>query len=117
MPVAAGMVFPTAEAARASTRGRMRLAQCPRCGHVANIAFDPSLLAFDASFEAALFHSPTYTAYAVGVVERLVKAYDLAGTHVLEMASGSPVLADRFRELGCEPTETPGAMPPAGSFT
>ena len=116
MPVAAGMVFPTAQEARASQRGRMHLAQCPRCAHVANIAFDPSLLAFDASFEAALFHSPTYTAYAVGVVDRLVKTYDLAGAAILEVASGSPVLADRLRELGCEPTQTPDAEPAAGSF-
>lgn len=116
MPVAAGAVFASAEDARSSARGRMALGQCPRCGHVANTAFDPSLVTFDASFEAALFHSPTYTAYATGVVDRLVKTYDLAGKRVLEIASGSPVLTDRLRDLGCVPFETPDATPPAGSY-
>ncbi len=116
MPVAAGLTFDSAEAARASQSGRMHLAQCPRCGHVANIAFDPSLVTFDASFEAALFHSPTYTAYATGVVDRLVKTYDLVGTSVLEIASGSPVLGNRLRELGCTPFETPDAVPPPGEY-
>lgn len=102
------MTFPSAAAARISPRGTMSLAACPRCGHVANAAFDPKLAHFDPSFEAALFHSPTYTAYATGVVERLVKRYDLAGRRVLEVASGSPVLLARLAELGCDATGVPG---------
>jgi hypothetical protein len=116
MPVAAGLTFVSAEQARQSPRGRMHLARCARCAHVANIAFDQSLISFDATFEAALFHSPTYTAYATGVVDRLVKAYDLVGANVLEIASGSPVLTDRMRDLGCVPFETPSASPPPGSY-
>jgi hypothetical protein len=112
MPVAAGLTFASPAQARESARGRMHLARCPRCAHVANIAFDPSLVTFDATFEAALFHSPTYTAYATGVVDRLVKTYDLVGRPVLELASGSPVLTDRLRDLGCVPFETPAAEPP-----
>jgi hypothetical protein len=116
MPVAAGATFASPAEARQSPRGRMHLARCPRCGHVANIAFDPSLITFDASFEAALFHSPTYTAYATGVVDRLVKTYDLAGQSVLEVASGSPVLGGRLRDLGCTPFESPDAGVPDGSY-
>jgi C-methyltransferase C-terminal domain/Methyltransferase domain len=116
MPVAAGLTFASPQEARQSPRGRMHLGRCPRCRHVANMAFDASLVTFDASFEAALFHSPTYTAYATGVVDRLVKAYDLVGSPVLEIASGSPVLTDRLRDLGCVPYETPSATPPAGSY-
>jgi hypothetical protein len=113
MPVACGMTFPTAVAARISARGRMKLASCGYCGHVANAEFEPKLARFDATFEAALFHSPTYTEYAVGVVERLVKRYSLPGQRVLEIASGSSVLLDRFTELGCAAKGAPGASVPA----
>jgi len=114
MPVACGATFPTPMAARLSARGQMLLASCASCGHVANVAFDPSLAHFDATFEAALFHSPTYTGYATGVVDRLVKRYDLAGKRVLEIASGATVLVDRLTELGCDPIGIPDtAVSPA----
>ncbi|HCT75990.1 MAG TPA: hypothetical protein DGT23_05225 [Micromonosporaceae bacterium] len=116
MPVACGMTFPSPQAARTSLSGRMSLAHCAACGHVANIAFDPQLGHFDATFEAALFHSPTYTAYATGVVDRLVKRYDLVGKKVLEVASGSPVLLAHLTDLGCEPTGVPGSDPEDGTF-
>jgi hypothetical protein len=96
MPVACGNTFPSPVQARLSPRGQMLLASCASCGHVANIAFDASLAHFDATFEAALFHSPTYTEYATGVVDRLVERYDLAGRRVLEIASGATVLVDRL---------------------
>jgi hypothetical protein len=108
-PVECGMTFANAELARQSARGRIRLASCKDCGHVANVDFDPALAHFDAAFEAALFHSPTYTAYAVGVVERLVQRYGLEGKRVLEIASGAPVLLDRLKELGCHPHGVPDA--------
>jgi Methyltransferase domain/C-methyltransferase C-terminal domain len=115
-PVACGMTFPTAAAARISPRGRIALAVCPSCGHVANTAFDRKLVQFDAAFEAALFHSPTYTEYALGVVDRLVKRYDLAGRRVLEIASGSRVLLDRLTELGCTASGAPGATVSSADF-
>jgi Methyltransferase domain/C-methyltransferase C-terminal domain len=107
MPVACGMTFQTPVAARLSARGQMLLASCASCGHVANVAFDASLAHFDATFEAALFHSPTYTEYATGVVDRLVKRYSLAGRRVLEIASGATVLVDRLKELGCVASGVP----------
>lgn len=107
MPVACGMTFPTSAAARISPKGRMHLASCERCGHVANAAFDPRLAPFDASFEAALFHSPTYTAYATSVADRLVKRYDLTGKRVLELASGSDVLLKHLEGLGCQASGVP----------
>ncbi|HEX6682347.1 MAG TPA: methyltransferase domain-containing protein [Candidatus Limnocylindrales bacterium] len=107
MPVACGATFPTPVAARLSARGQMLLASCGACGHVSNVAFDESLAHFDATFEAALFHSPTYTDYATGVVERLVKRYSLAGRSVLEIASGATVLVDRLAELGCDSSGVP----------
>ncbi len=114
MPVACGMTFPGPAAARLSPKGRMRLASCPRCGHVANTAFDPKLAPFDASFEAALFHSPTYTDYATGVVDRLVKEF--SPSSVLEVASGSHVLTSHLESLGVSATGVPDAAVKSGSY-
>ncbi|HZM80829.1 MAG TPA: methyltransferase domain-containing protein [Candidatus Limnocylindrales bacterium] len=116
MPVACGNTFPTPMQARLSPRGQMLLASCASCGHVANIAFDASLARFDATFEAALFHSPTYTDYATGVVERLVKRYSLEGRRVLEIASGATVLVDRLASLGCEASGVPDTTVHASDF-
>ncbi len=116
MPVQCGLTFDTAVAARTSPRGRMVLARCPRCGHVANAAFDARLGAFDPSFEAALFHSPTYVRYATGVVDRLVERFGLRGQRVLEVGSGSDVLLERLAAQGCQPTGVAEPDPPVGQF-
>lgn len=116
MPVACGATFPTPVAARLSARGQMLLASCAACGHVANVAFDESLARFDAAFEAALFHSPAYTAYATGVADRLVKRYSLASKKVLEIGSGATVLTDRLTALGCVATGEPGTAVCASDF-
>jgi hypothetical protein len=109
MPAACGKTFSSPMEARLSPRGQMLLASCASCGHVANVAFDPAVAHFDATFEAALFHSPTYTEYAVAVVERLVKRYSLEGRRVLEIASGATVLVDRLTSLGCDASGVPDA--------
>jgi hypothetical protein len=114
MPVACGNTFPGPVAARLSPKGRMTLAACPRCGHVANTSFDAKLAVFDASFEAALFHSPTYTAYATGVADRLVKEF--SPLSVLEVASGSHVLTSHFESLGVSALGVPEPSVRSGSY-
>jgi hypothetical protein len=116
LPVACGLTFPGPVAARLSPKGRMELAACPACGHVANTAFEPKLASFDPSMEAALFHSPTYTAYATGVADRLVKQLGLPGKKVLEVGSGSHVLTEHFNALGCVATGVPAPSVSRGSY-
>jgi len=117
VPVAAGLTFATVEEAQSSPRGTMILSRCPNCGHVTNTAFDAALCPFDASYEAALFHSPTYVDYATGVVDRLVAKHRLGnGSAVLEIGSGSHVLLDRLTSLGCVATGVSEPAPPAGQF-
>lgn len=87
---------------------------CARCGVLFNRAFDPELVAYAPGYENSLHFSPTFRRYADGVARRLVDRYDLRGTRVLEIGSGSGEFLSRLCELGAnqgvgfDPSHRPG---------
>nr|WP_246400619.1 class I SAM-dependent methyltransferase [Jiangella mangrovi] len=87
-PVLTGALFDDRERARGAVHGRLDLAACLDCGHVQNVAFDPELVEYDVSYDNSLHFSGTFQAYADELVERLVRQYDVRGTHVVEIGSG-----------------------------
>lgn len=88
MPVLIGIQFETAEDARASRRGPIRLACCPHCSFIWNAAFDPGLLDYDTRYDNSLHYSDVFQAYTQRVVNRLVRAYDLRAKTILEIGCG-----------------------------
>ncbi|MGH3648019.1 MAG: class I SAM-dependent methyltransferase [Micromonosporaceae bacterium] len=96
VPALCGVTFDTAAAAVGSTRGEMRLAHCPRCGHVVNVAYDEALIAYDGAYDNSLHHSATFAGYATELAKRLAADYQLAGATVLELGCGK---GDFLREL------------------
>jgi SAM-dependent methyltransferase len=67
----------------------MELSACRRCGHVANTAFDATLVRYDGSYDNSLYCSPTFRRYADRLVAHLVEAHDLHGRTILEVGSGA----------------------------
>jgi methyltransferase family protein/C-methyltransferase-like protein len=88
VPVQSGVTFADRDEALASPAAELRLVFCPACCHVYNIAFDPSLIAYDANYDNTLHHSRTFRSYASELARHLTDEYDLQGKHVVELGSG-----------------------------
>ncbi len=70
-PLFQNKVYPDQAAARAATRGTVRLAGCTDCGYVWNCAFEPGLMDYDADYQNEQAHSPTFDRYLEQVADLL----------------------------------------------
>lgn len=100
IPAVCNALWPDAASARTAAAGDLHLVACARCGVLFNRAFDPELVAYTPGYENSLHFSPTFRRYADGVARRLVDRYDLRGTRVAEIGSGSGEFLSRLCELG-----------------
>jgi 2-polyprenyl-3-methyl-5-hydroxy-6-metoxy-1,4-benzoquinol methylase len=98
IPVLCGVHWEAHGDAVASPVGRMRLAYCPRCAYVRNIAFDPAVMVYDTTMDTNLHHSPAFQAFSAQLVESLTERYDLAGKRIVDIGCGQ---GEFLREL-CE---------------
>lgn len=89
MPVRVGVLAENPVLAREMVRGRLVLGVCLACGHVQNLAFDPTLVDYDASYDNSLYFSPTFRRYADHLARRLVERFGLTGGRIVEIGSGS----------------------------
>jgi hypothetical protein len=104
IPVLCGVHWADAEAAAASPVGRMRLAFCPSCAYVRNVAFDPAVMTYDTTMDTNLHHSPAFQRFSADLVAHLGRRYDLAGARVLDIGCAQ---GDFLREL-CHLTGSSG---------
>lgn len=122
VPALSGVMFDDEGAALNSARGRMTLAHCPACCLVDNMAFDASLVPYDAEYDNSLHHSATFQAYTRELVSRLAHDYDLRGKHVVEIGSGKGHFlvelcrAAQARGTGYDPSYDGQVKDPAVSF-
>jgi hypothetical protein len=89
VPVHVGVLWPTAEEARASATGDLSLAACSACGLVTNTAFDESLIDYRQKYDNALHASPLFQEFESSLVEHLAARYDLRGRTAVEIGCGS----------------------------
>ncbi|MBW3562894.1 MAG: class I SAM-dependent methyltransferase [Actinobacteria bacterium] len=104
VPVATTSLYRTRAEAMQTPRGRMVLGQCPRCGLVRNVAFDPESVAYTTEYENSQHFSPTFQRYAEQLAGRLIDAYGLRGATVADIGCGK----GEFLALLCERAEARG---------
>ena len=98
-------------------RGDIRLAVCPACGFVANIAFDEALTQYTARYEATQGYSPTFNKFHRALAQDLIDRYDLHGKDVIEIGCDKgdfiTMLAEMGdnRGVGFDPAYVPGRRP------
>ena len=98
-------------------RGDIRLAVCPACGFVANIAFDEALTQYTARYEATQGYSPTFNKFHRALAQDLIDRYDLHGKDVIEIGCDKgdfiTMLAEMGdnRGVGFDPAYVPGRHP------
>ena len=99
VPVLTGVHWEAHGDAVASPTGPVRLAHCPTCAYVRNVAFDPRPLVYDTAMDTTMHHSPTYRQFSTDLVQNLNARYDLSGKLVLDIGCGQ---GDFLRELCAE---------------
>ena len=88
VPVFCNVLCDTRDAAQQMPRGDIRLAFCPSCQLIYNVAFDPGRLDYGVEYENSLHFSPRFQKYADELAARLVERYALRGKTVVEIACG-----------------------------
>ena len=92
------LLLADAAEARAYPQGSMRLAMCPACGFISNLAFDPSLSAYSSDYEETQGYSPQFQDFARSLARRWVERYQIRDKDVLEIGCGK----GEFLALLCE---------------
>src|SRR3712207_3523895 len=88
VPLQSNLLLTSREAALAFPTGEIALGVCGACGFIENVAFEPGLLEYSASYEESQACSPRFRQYADELSGDLATRYDLAGRHVLEIGCG-----------------------------
>ncbi len=98
-------------------RGDIRLAICPACGFVANVAFDEALTQYTARYEATQGYSPTFNTFHRALAQDLIDRYNLRGKDIIEIGCDKgdfiTMLAEMGdnRGVGFDPAYVPGRHP------
>ncbi len=100
VPVHCHILRRSREAALRAARGDIRLAHCPRCDHVFNVAFDPARMEYAAEYDNALDFSPRFRRYATSLAERLIARHGIADKAIVEIGCGDGAFLRLLCTLG-----------------
>jgi len=100
VPVHCNLLWESQDAARYCPKGDIRLAFCPVCGFITNLAFDPTPLEYTQAYDNSLYFSPRFHDYAQSQAERLIECYDLYNKDIIEIGCGQGDFLLMLCELG-----------------
>jgi 2-polyprenyl-3-methyl-5-hydroxy-6-metoxy-1,4-benzoquinol methylase len=81
-------------------RGDIRLAFCPGCGFICNVAFDPKLTEYSGRYEETQGFSPTFNSFHERLARSLVERHDLHGKDLIEIGCGKGEFLKLLCDLG-----------------
>jgi hypothetical protein len=122
VPLQSNLLLRTQAEALAMPVGDLDLADCPACGFVTNLAFDPASQELSAQYEASQGFSATFNSFARSLARRWADDHQLAGKTAVEIGCGKgEFLATLCREAGCrgvgfDPTLDPRRLPDTGGL-
>ncbi|NEP13493.1 MAG: class I SAM-dependent methyltransferase [Symploca sp. SIO2C1] len=100
MPVYCNLLWPEQQAARSCPKGDIKLAFCPSCGFITNVAFDPAKLGYSQDYENSLHYSPRFQEYAQSLATGLVERHNLYDKDIIEIGCGKGDFLISLCELG-----------------
>lgn len=100
VPVFCNVFWPSRDEARNCPRGDVKLAYCPVCTHVVNVAFEPSRVEYAQAYDSSLFFSPRFREYARSLAESLIRRYSLHDRDVIAVGCGKGDFLLLLCELG-----------------
>ncbi|MBE9042677.1 methyltransferase domain-containing protein [Oscillatoriales cyanobacterium LEGE 11467] len=100
VPIYCNLLLLDREAALDCPKGDIRLAFCPECGFIPNVAFNPDRLEYTQEYENSLHYSPRFQEYADSFARSLVERYDLQDKTIVEIGCGKGDFLMSLCELG-----------------
>lgn len=99
-PVQCNVLWPSRAQALAAPSGAILLGYCASCGHIANMAYDPSLMEYTEHYENSLHFSPRFQEFLDSLINSLNETYSLRGKQVIDIGCGK----GEFLEALCHRT-------------
>jgi SAM-dependent methyltransferase len=87
-PVHSVQLLQSREQAGSYPSGAIKLAVCPNCAFIANVAYDPRLQDYSLQYEATQSYSPTFNHFHRNLAQRLIARYDLHDKEIIEIGCG-----------------------------
>ena len=118
IPISSCILLDSREEATSFPSGELQLCFCESCGFIQNGVFDPELLDYTKDYEESQGFSPTFAAFAQGLVDRLIDQYDVRGKEVFEVGCGKGDFLSMIcksggnRGLGIDPGFREGRLDP-----
>jgi SAM-dependent methyltransferase len=100
VPVNSCVLLSSQQGALEFPRGDILLGFCAKCGFIFNRAFDQSKVDYSSVYEDQQCFSPTFNAFANGLVTRLIEKYNLRNKTILEIGCGKGDFLTLLCELG-----------------
>ncbi len=100
VPVHCNLLWPDRESAQAALKGDIDLGYCHSCGHIFNVAFDPTLMEYTQAYENSLHFSPRFQTYAEALAQGLIDRHDLHNKEIVELGSGQGDFLRLLCDLG-----------------
>jgi SAM-dependent methyltransferase len=100
VPVHSVLRMSTRKQARQYPTGDIRLAFCPRCAFVANVAFEADRLEYSPRYEETQSFSARFNTFHEHLAKRLIERYDLRDKQVIEIGCGKGEFLTLLCELG-----------------
>lgn len=88
LPIYCNVLHPTRQQALQAARGDLDLGYCRDCGHIFNLAFDPSLMNYSPDYENSLHFSPGFQKYAEDTAQYLIRSYDVRNKVAVDIGCG-----------------------------
>jgi SAM-dependent methyltransferase len=99
VPIHQNVAYTSAQAARAVTRGDLRLACCRTCGFVTNLAFRSSLLEYGEGYDNDQTNSAAFDAHMEGRIQALVSS-GIQDKQIIEVGCGQGHFLRRLCKAG-----------------
>jgi SAM-dependent methyltransferase len=121
VPTHCNLLWESKGQALTAPHGDLRLGFCRVCGHVYNLAFDPSLMEYTQAYENSLHFSPRFQAYAEALAVRLIDQYGIREKDVIDIGCGKgdflALLCNKGdnRGFGFDPSFVPEIMEKASA--
>jgi SAM-dependent methyltransferase len=100
VPIFCNVLHSEQDEARNCPKGDIKLAFCPSCGFITNVAFDPDKLIYSQDYENSLHYSPRFREYIDDLAKQLIARYDLHNKNIIEIGCGKGDFLVSLCELG-----------------
>lgn len=100
VPTNSCILLQTREEALNYPTGDIRLAFCPACGFISNIAFDSKLTEYSGRYEETQAFSPTFNRFHERLAHTLVERHKLQGKDLIEIGCGKGEFLRLLCDLG-----------------